>query len=32
MPDNELISYFDRMKLAGDLDALRWVMNRQGSR
>jgi hypothetical protein len=27
--ENELISYFDRMKLSGEFDALRWVMNRR---
>jgi hypothetical protein len=29
MPDHELIRYFDRMKTFGELEALRWVMNRQ---
>jgi hypothetical protein len=32
MSDQDLISYFDRMKGFGELEALRWVMNRQGNR
>jgi hypothetical protein len=31
MPDQELVSYFDRMKTFGELEALRWVMNRQAN-
>jgi hypothetical protein len=31
MPDQELIRYFDRMKTFGELEALRWVMNRQAN-
>ena len=29
MSDQELIGYFDRMKTLGELEALRWVVNRQ---
>jgi hypothetical protein len=30
MSDQDLISYFDRLKAFGELEALRWVVNRQG--
>jgi hypothetical protein len=31
MSDQDLISYFDRMKGLGEVVALRWVVNRQGN-
>jgi hypothetical protein len=31
MSDQDLITYFDRMKTFGEVPALRWVVNRQGT-